>query len=1230
MFAVNKFRQFLNGQTAEISPADSHVLKAQAFPQSPDSLDLELKDGSSKATRRRNDDPETGYGEDSSDPIAAKQECGTHSSAKREVAVQHAQKKPSANLRSQPGTASKRFTSTTSFIQAQHPSYTSRPYEPKQVDSETGRPLKKQKTVKVTHVSLLDDQEEISDDAKVDQSKPHATPPPSSFDNGDGTPSRAARSLVPEYSETNDLVEIPRNMLSKQTRTVRYSDDEVLLNNSDDELTCDVQEQRTTQASRNKPSDLTKHVKATVTEGPTSKYFSPESKGLSDQFIPTNGLKRSTNMGNDSSPDVLHGPETTVRRNNNKATKPQTAKPKTESRFSLQSIICGDFPQDYQELTATINPGNQQLSIKGSTLLNDSPFITLSLRKAVKGCYEPDQTIVSLVFSKEGQAPNKIFLNFESKKQASDFTVLVQDISGFYLQHKDGDWMRRAWQKQLGEHEHYQSSIEHASAKVKALSEKMECVEVPKTNTGQTKRQSRPIVSKLRGSPVPLSSPTPATRRSQTQRHQLGNNSEREQIAVDVSTPGTSNRNKIPVKTYATRSGGNKAPTIIDDDDGEMQRPKPMRKVDLGPPWKKPFVYPQSGKNRAEVEFQDLERLQDHEMLNDNLIGFYLRYLQSYLEETRPDLAEKVYFFNTYFFATLTSSGKGRRGINYEGVQKWTRRGVDIFTKKFIVVPINEATHWYVALICNLPALKREIGLEDDEKEHQAVDEADVSLETTREEDRTDTTIPNDSQLEDLPEVMDIDQQNESNRQAVNGMSLDSPGPATKLSARDDTSNPNDTPTSATKKVGSANKRKLGRSLQKYDPDEPIIITLDSLAMGRSPTIRMLREYVVAEAMEKRAMVVDGASIKGMSAKGIPFQNNFSDCGLFLLAYVEKFVLDPYRFVHDILQREMNVDDHWPEMESSDLRNRLRSFIINLRKTQPNISDSNTLAPVGKILLGPPRSPPPAPAELSRPSSRPKNDTIDVERLGHQRDARAPTPLNESPAKKTQLSSPSGRPSPRDGSRGQQVKPLKQNLQAGKVRHGLIVLDDDVPTKRAQDSRSIVDPNFLVQLEDAAREPDEIVILKSPGRASRASSINTDFMINSRNNEPILNHDGDTANPLPNTIDDEIRVEPPSATKKPIIEDAIVVDTQSPTRSRQRHTVKQSHAQETQTEEEIPETPIDEDEDDDHDQFAGADVILDQGESTIALQPSPHNNNDGDIEAHNREKGNDNNEMLDV
>jgi len=41
----------------------------------------------------------------------------------------------------------------------------------------------------------------------------------------------------------------------------------------------------------------------------------------------------------------------------------------------------------------------------------------------------------------------------------------------------------------------------------------------------------------------------------------------------------------------------------------------------------RPVVFPLKGPNRANVDYQDLFRLDEQEFLNDNLIAFFLRYV---------------------------------------------------------------------------------------------------------------------------------------------------------------------------------------------------------------------------------------------------------------------------------------------------------------------------------------------------------------------------------------------------------------------------------------------------------------------------------------------------------------------------------------------------------------------------------------------------------------------------
>jgi len=102
---------------------------------------------------------------------------------------------------------------------------------------------------------------------------------------------------------------------------------------------------------------------------------------------------------------------------------------------------------------------------------------------------------------------------------------------------------------------------------------------------------------------------------------------------------------------------------------------------------------------------EDMSRLNDEEFLNDEIVNFYIQYRQACLTKKDPDVIDSVYFFNTFFYATY--SRKKDSKSNYEGVKRWTSK-FDLFSKKYIFVPINENAHWYLALIYNLPGLIKE------------------------------------------------------------------------------------------------------------------------------------------------------------------------------------------------------------------------------------------------------------------------------------------------------------------------------------------------------------------------------------------------------------------------------------------------------------------------------------------------------------------------------------------
>ncbi|KAH8434556.1 SUMO protease ULP2 [Aspergillus melleus] len=438
---------------------------------------------------------------------------------------------------------------------------------------------------------------------------------------------------------------------------------------------------------------------------------------------------------------------------------------------------------------------------------------------------------------------------------------------------------------------------------------------------------------------------------------------------AEVTEPSIPDSSLFSPSTRATRSMLRRAPppTVVCDDENEEDTPQPILKGKQKR-WNKPLIYPRFGKKKAEVNAQDVERLSDNEFLNDNLIGFYIRFLQDHLERCNKEAAKRVYFFNSYFFATLTNSPKGRRAINYEGVQKWTRN-VDIFSHDYIVVPINENAHWYVAIICNLPYLP---GVSKDAAQDQPSD-GDVSAQPDREV----------QEVQETPEPGEINNaqsgKEEVTRQSLASMNLSDeegskepgsqvPTESGSIEANSESQTQAQTSTGDSKGSGSKSTDTPRKSRKqkkpagpKHDIRQPIIITFDSLNLARSPTISILRDYLHAEAKSKRDVEIDKTMIKGMRAQEIPLQSNYSDCGLYLLAYLEKFVQDPDQFVWKLLRREMSTEEDWPEVRSGQLRTRLRKFLDRLYDEQAQLSPENAseqkvmadMQPVSYLLTSP-------------------------------------------------------------------------------------------------------------------------------------------------------------------------------------------------------------------------------------------------------------------------------------
>lgn len=111
-----------------------------------------------------------------------------------------------------------------------------------------------------------------------------------------------------------------------------------------------------------------------------------------------------------------------------------------------------------------------------------------------------------------------------------------------------------------------------------------------------------------------------------------------------------------------------------------------------------------------------------------------------------------------------------------------------------------------------------------------------------------------------------------------------------------------------------------------------MIIILDSLDQPHPKTRSNLKAYLTEEGKAK--LDIDVTVEQAVTAKGIPLQPNYYDCGVYLLAYMDKFLADPKNFVSRILTREMDLATDWPAMNVTEMRITIKDLLLDLHKAQ--------------------------------------------------------------------------------------------------------------------------------------------------------------------------------------------------------------------------------------------------------------------------------------------------------
>uniref|UniRef100_H0WJE1 SUMO specific peptidase 7 n=1 Tax=Otolemur garnettii TaxID=30611 RepID=H0WJE1_OTOGA len=255
------------------------------------------------------------------------------------------------------------------------------------------------------------------------------------------------------------------------------------------------------------------------------------------------------------------------------------------------------------------------------------------------------------------------------------------------------------------------------------------------------------------------------------------------------------------------------------------------------------IVYPPPPtKGGLGVTNEDLECLEEGEFLNDVIIDFYLKYL--ILEKASDELVERSHIFSSFFYKCLTRKENNSAEDNpnlsmaqrrHKRVRTWTRH-INIFNKDYIFVPVNESSHWYLAVIC-FPWLEEAV-------------------------------------YEDFPQT--VSQQSQAQESQHDSKTIDNDPQTTSalsLSAEDSPST------------------EMNMSVPKKMCKRPCILILDSLkAASIQNTVQNLREYLEVEWEVKRKTHREFSKTNMVDlCPKVPKQDNSSDCGVYLLQYVESF-----------------------------------------------------------------------------------------------------------------------------------------------------------------------------------------------------------------------------------------------------------------------------------------------------------------------------------------------------
>ncbi|KAK1376547.1 ubiquitin-like-specific protease 1D [Heracleum sosnowskyi] len=103
----------------------------------------------------------------------------------------------------------------------------------------------------------------------------------------------------------------------------------------------------------------------------------------------------------------------------------------------------------------------------------------------------------------------------------------------------------------------------------------------------------------------------------------------------------------------------------------------------------------------VEINYVDVQCLAPETYLSSTIMNFYIRYLEQSTITSDSD-RRRYHFFTTYFYEKLKEAVQDKKNDAKDMFSKFRRwwKGVNIFQKAYIFLPIHENHHWSLVIIC--------------------------------------------------------------------------------------------------------------------------------------------------------------------------------------------------------------------------------------------------------------------------------------------------------------------------------------------------------------------------------------------------------------------------------------------------------------------------------------------------------------------------------------------------